>query len=126
MAEKGSAGQADKAAAESKTAQVGASQPPQQTPQAQQGQAQGADTAPQGADANNPEGSVPADAQASQNTDSQNPYPNYDFMTLDKLQELADSRGVEVNRDVLKAHLITELRAADSGSVSPATRRGAR
>lgn len=55
-----------------------------------------------------------------------NPYPNYDAMTLEQLRDLADERGVEINRDVEKAHLITELRAADSGTPSAVTRRGAR
>lgn len=122
MAEKGSQGQTDKAAAEAKTAQVGqdASARANSTPE---------DTnagLTVGADANNPDGSVPADAEASQNQDTTNPYPNYDFMTLEALRSLADSRGVEMNRDVEKAHLITELRAADSGTVSPALRKGAR
>jgi hypothetical protein len=43
-----------------------------------------------------------------------NPYPDYDLLPLEELQKLADERGVEVNRDVLKAHLVTELRAADT------------
>lgn len=54
------------------------------------------------------------------------PYPAYDFMTLEQLRSLASERGVEINRDVEKAHLITELRAADSGSLSVAARKGAR
>ena len=58
--------------------------------------------------------------------DAVNPYPAYDLMTLDQLRSLAEERGVEVNRDVERAHLITELRAADTGTVSPAVRRGAR
>lgn len=103
MADKGSAGQADKAAAEAKTADV-------------------ADD-PAARAASTPESTG---VSASASDDPQNPYPNYDFMTLEDLQSLADERGVEVNRDVLKAHLITELRAADSGTVSPAVRRGAR
>lgn len=49
----------------------------------------------------------PADA-------SNNPYPAYDFMTLEQLRDLAKERGVEMNRDVEKAHLITELRAKDT------------
>lgn len=118
MAEKGSTGQTDKAAAEAKTASVqdeNARLSSQDDPNA------GRVT---GADANNPDGAVPDEAKAG--NDATNPYPNYDFMTLDELQSLADSRGVEVNRDVLKAHLVTELRAADSGTTSATTRRGAR
>jgi hypothetical protein len=74
-------------------------------------------------------GSVDGPADKSLNAsenDPANPYPNYDLMSLEDLQSLADERGVEVNRDVLKAHLVTELRAADSGAVSPAVRKGAR
>ena len=43
-----------------------------------------------------------------------NPYPNYDLMPLAELRKLAKERGVEINADVEKAHLVTELRAADS------------
>lgn len=43
-----------------------------------------------------------------------NPYPAYDLMTLEQLRELAKERDVEINRDVEKAHLITELRAKDT------------
>lgn len=112
MAEKGSAGQADKAATEAKTASVADEN------------AQLSTSERTGAQANNPEGSVPN--VPGTGDDVSNPYPNYDFMTLEALQSLADERGVEVNRDVLKAHLITELRAADSGTPSAATRHGAR
>jgi len=35
-------------------------------------------------------------------------------MTLEELRDLAKERGVEINRDVEKAHLITELRAKDT------------
>lgn len=57
---------------------------------------------------------------------SVNPYPAYDFLSLEQLRELASSRGVEINRDVERAHLITELRAADTGGLSASTLRGAR
>lgn len=102
MAEKGSAGQADKAAAENATANVAAENAQLSTSE---------------------RGATEVDRTGVTSTD---PYPNYDFMTLDALQSLADERDVEVNRDVLKAHLITELRAADSGTPSATTRRGAR
>jgi hypothetical protein len=54
------------------------------------------------------------------------PYESYDFMPLSELQKLADERGVTINPDVLKAHLITELRAHQSGVPSAASRLGAR
>lgn len=63
------------------------------------------------------------------NTDAlppESPYQAYDFMPLSELVALADERGVTINPDVLKAHLITELRAHQSGAVSAATRLGAR
>jgi hypothetical protein len=109
MAEKTSQGQADKATVENKTATVGNEDP-------NAGRTVGAD-------ANNGD-KVPDEVRAG--NDPLNPYPNYDFMTLESLRELAESRGVEINRDVEKAHLITELRAADSGTASAVTRRGAR
>ena len=43
-----------------------------------------------------------------------NPYPNYDVMSLDELRKLAKDRGVSINEDVEKAHLVTELRADDT------------
>jgi hypothetical protein len=48
--------------------------------------------------------------------DPANPFPNYDVMTLEQLREVAKARNVEINRDVERAHLITELRAADTGA----------
>jgi hypothetical protein len=80
-----SQGQADKKAAEERTAEVG-----EETTAA--------------AKVLNTD---PADA-------ANNPYPAYDFMTLEQLRDLAKERGVEINRDVEKAHLITELRAKDT------------
>lgn len=122
MPEKNSQGQADKAAVESKTAAVG------QDANARSASTQDDPNAGKtvGADANNPDGSVPDETKAENNADASNPYPNYDFMTLEALRSLAESRGVEINRDVEKAHLVSELRAADSGTPSAVTRRGAR
>jgi hypothetical protein len=56
----------------------------------------------------------------------ESPYQSYDFMPLSELQALADQRGVTINPDVLKAHLVTELRAHQSGATSPTSRRGVR
>ena len=86
MAEKASQGQADKKAAEDRTAEVGQ-------------EASSAAAKVLQVD--------PADAAV-------NPYPAYDFMTLEQLRDLAKERDVEINRDVEKAHLITELRAKDT------------
>lgn len=55
-----------------------------------------------------------------------NPYPNYDMLSLDRLRDLAEERDVKINPDLEKAHLITELRAADTGALSPTARKGAR
>lgn len=84
MAEKSSQGQADKKAAEERTAEVEASSAAAKVLQVD-----------------------PADAAV-------NPYPAYDYMTLEQLRDLAKERDVEINRDVEKAHLITELRAKDT------------
>lgn len=54
---------------------------------------------------------------------SSSPYQDYDFMPLSELQKLADERGVTINPDVLKAHLVTELRAHQSGTTSVANSR---
>jgi hypothetical protein len=92
MADKASQGQADKKAAEDRTAAVAEQNE-------QQNEATTAAAKVLQVD--------PADASA-------NPYPAYDFMTLEQLRDLAKERGVEINRDVEKAHLITELRAKDT------------
>jgi len=44
-----------------------------------------------------------------------NPYASYDVMPLEELRKLAQEREVELDPDFVKAHLITELRAADTG-----------
>lgn len=66
-------------------------------------------------------GVAPTDA-----VDPNSPYQSYDFMPLSELVALADERGVTINPDVLKAHLVTELRAHQSGATSASTRLGAR
>lgn len=116
----GQQGQADKAAAEVKTAQVAQEQRDQQQ-QSQQVESQ-QQSSPQEEARSAAEKLLKVDREES----AVNPYPAYDFMTLEQLRSLAEERGVEVNRDVEKAHLITELRAADSGTPSAVTRRGAR
>lgn len=42
-------------------------------------------------------------------------YPSYDFMPLEELRDLAKSRDVALTPEDEKSHLVTELRAADSG-----------
>lgn len=79
----------------------------------------------QAADQNQPQDATSA-SQGGVNTSPADPYPDYDLMSLEDLRSLADERGVEIDAELEKAHLVTELRAADSGSVSPTTRKGAR
>lgn len=102
MADAKGAGNADKAAAEQATAKVGR------------------DNADQGRSSDQARDEAGSAAALSLQVDPSetvvNPYPNYDFMTLDQLRDLADKRGVSINRDVEKAHLITELRAADTAT----------
>jgi hypothetical protein len=95
MPEKNTAGQADKAAAEQKTADVAEANRDSTV----QTEAKSAAAKVLSVDASQVAG---------------DPYPAYDLMTLDQLRELAKERNVEINRDVEKAHLITELRAADT------------
>ena len=66
-------------------------------------------------------GVAPTDA-----VDPNSPYQSYDFMPLSELQKLADERGVTIQPDVLKAHLVSELRAHQSGNASASARYGAR
>lgn len=66
-------------------------------------------------------GVAPTDA-----VDPNSPYESFDFMPLSELVSLADERGVTIQPDVLKAHLISELRAHQSGNLSAAARHGAR
>jgi hypothetical protein len=40
-----------------------------------------------------------------------NPFPAYEDRDVKDLRSLAESRGVEINRDVEKAHLVKKLRA---------------
>jgi hypothetical protein len=114
MPQSTSQGQADKAAAERKTAEVAAEN--ERTRDEQTRDETELTEAQRQARAD-------ADPDAPNRVD---PYPSYDMMTLEDLRALAARRGVEINRDVERAHLITELRAADSGGLSVPARRGAR
>ena len=46
------------------------------------------------------------------------PFPNYAAAKVEELQALAQSRGVEINRDPLKAEIIRKLREADGEAIS--------
>jgi len=41
---------------------------------------------------------------------------DFNQLTLDELAALADERGVKINTDVWRAHMITELRAHQTGA----------
>jgi hypothetical protein len=114
MARSTDQGQADKAASEQVTAQNAeteaqvAEREAEEARQAQQRQDNPAEDGPKSA-----AGKV-LSAELGSAGAINDPYPAYDLMQLEQLQELAEQRGVQVNRDVLRAHYITELRAADT------------
>jgi hypothetical protein len=102
-------GQADKARAEARTAQVAAENEQQQ--EQNEGQTVvSPDQTPERADG--------APAQEGELDSTVNPYPDYDSQKTDELASLAESRGVEINRDVEKAQLIKQLRDSDSKAES--------
>jgi hypothetical protein len=41
---------------------------------------------------------------------------DFNLLTLDELAALAEERGVKINTDVWRAHMITELRAHQTGA----------
>lgn len=41
---------------------------------------------------------------------------DFNLLTLDELAALAEERGVKINADVWRAHMITELRAHQTGA----------
>lgn len=99
MTEKTGQGQADKKAAEERTAEVAADNAAE-TVQARIG----TDQTPARAD----------DAPERRAVDAAlDPFPDYDSKNTDELASLAKARGVEINRDVEKAELIKELRVQD-------------
>lgn len=131
MAEKVSQGQADKAAAEARTAQVGAEN--KQDAQARQREAaaaekrQGSASAEGGQDDRNAvrEELAKADSAADKFQQAQdagqehadevalNPYPAYEDREVSELKSAAEGRDVEINRDVEKAELVRLLREND-------------
>jgi hypothetical protein len=109
-------GQADKAAAEERTAQVAkenAAGPEASAGTDAQGAALriGADATPARADGTPPrlEG---VDAAVA-------PYPLYEDLDVEALRGLGEQRGVEINRDVEKALLIKQLRDYDAAGTGP-------
>lgn len=48
------------------------------------------------------------------------PYPDYSSRSVEELRSEAESRDVEIPRDVEKAHLVHRLRQARTGSPNPA------
>jgi hypothetical protein len=116
-------GQADKRAADMRTAQVGAESRTAQQRGAQPGQSQPGQADQQGEQpqvrtaaerVGQWEAPKPADVVAAGEPDVLvNPYPDYGGMSLNELRSLAQSRDVEINRDVEKAQLVAHLRAKD-------------
>lgn len=100
MTEKSGPGQADKKAAEDKTAQV-AKENKEQTEAA----------------AAEPRSSAEKVQQAESDDDTAgvvvDPFPAYEDKSLAELRSAASARGVEINRDVEKAYLVAALRAMD-------------
>lgn len=122
MTDRFGSGQADKAAAEQRTAQVAAENKPQgqQQPasQAEQQKArqEKAQQGPKSAADKLAEVDfepVVSETSAREIDPLVNPYPEYGDMPLEELRSLADSRNVEINRDVEKAHLLALLRARE-------------
>lgn len=109
MTDKFGAGQADKAAAEERTAEVSAQDKASVTksvpPQAIKLGAEGDSAAERVLGA---EGDLVGDS-----AEVVDPYPAYEAKSLDELRSLAQSRKVEINRDAEKAQLVAGLRAQD-------------
>lgn len=100
MTEKNGPGQRSKTAAEEKTAEVA-----RDDAAAEVEQRAGTDQTPERADG------APERREVDASVD---PYPDYDSLDVDELASHADSRGVEINRDVEKAELIRVLRENDA------------
>jgi hypothetical protein len=111
MTDQNGPGQADKKAAEQRTAQVAAEN------KAADQQERKTESAPKTAAEKVAQSVEASDVGAVDEAVAVNPYPAYEEMSLDELRSAAESRGVEINRDVEKAQLIAELRRA--GVASP-------
>lgn len=101
MPEKVSQGQADKAAAEQRTAQVAAENKQQE---------RDAGAKPDAATAAERLSAADQDTMPDVAVD---PYPPYEDKSVAELRSAAEGRGVEINRDVEKAELVQRIRAKD-------------
>jgi hypothetical protein len=139
MAERGGPGQADKKAAEERTAQVGAEKLAEGQSDVAASRESGKERVEEIRKQNDPEESGDpnriklgegADAKsAAERVDASedptsplspevvDPYPAYEAKSLEELRSLAKSRDVEINRDAEKAHLVYRLRAKDGSPV---------
>jgi hypothetical protein len=106
VTEKNGPGQAAKKQAEARTEQVADEKAADARANAVDGNEGSPDRTPERAD--------DAPARVEGRDARQDPFPDYDSSTLDELKSLAESRNVEINRDVEKAELVKELRAGDS------------
>jgi len=104
MTDSAGQGQADKKAAEERTAQVGRENRAQDEQSGKGSRAQD----------DQPRSAAAKVLKVDPSEAAGDPFPAYDLMTLDQLRELAKVRKVEMNRDVEKANLISEFRAADT------------
>jgi hypothetical protein len=127
VTEKFGAGQADKRAAEQRTAEVAANQKVAQERHAeiakQNDPKQSGDPEwvkrGEGADATSAAERVAAseDPTAPLSPEVVDPFPAYEAKSVDELRSLAQSRKVEINRDAEKAHLVHLLRQKDGSPV---------
>lgn len=112
-------GQADKRAAEQRTAQVGAQNREAQVaqqPQSEDKKDEKSESGPKTA-AEKVQQSVDAgDTDTVEEAVLVDPYPAYEELSVEELRSEAESRDVEINRDVEKAQLIHELRRQQDGT----------
>jgi hypothetical protein len=135
MAEQNSPGQRDKAAAEVRTAEVGAENRQEKATQTRQARAAEKRQANQDGDPAERRNEIRADLakadsaadklQQAQDVDTDlagevalNPYPEYEEKSTAELRSAAEGRNVEINRDVEKAELIRLIRAKDPTNVA--------
>ena len=108
MTEKAGPGQADKRAAEERTAQVAADNKAEQRRRSEQESQQA------GSAAEKVQRSIESgDTDDVETTVVVDPFPAYEDKSVAELRSQAESRGVEINRDVEKAHLVSKLRRQD-------------
>jgi hypothetical protein len=115
-------GQEDKAAAEHRTAQVAAENKAQQ--EQQQGESEQVKRQQELAQSKSAAEKVQRSVDAGDTDDVEaevalDPYPAYEDRELSELRSEAESRNVEINRDVEKAHLVAKLRQTE-GPTNPA------